>query len=143
MLNKAYAVGYQKAIQDFGTEKIAIFGTALKGLAAHGGLLGRAAGAAAKNPLAAKTIAGAGIGGTAGAIGGDEGGFMRGALTGGAAGVGAHLGGRVASGFPSLGRAGALGAGALGAGATGYSMSRGFVPGANPEPPPPKPWYQR
>lgn len=120
MLKTAYEIGFQQAIEDSGIEKEAFWQAGLSKLVGLGGKAGQAGQWAMRNPLAAKTVAGAGIGGAAGAIGGDEGGFMRGALGGAALGAGAHAGrlvglgrsgrmarnigrtGRTASGTPAL-----------------------------------------
>lgn len=95
MLKQAYELGVQKALDEAGITKEAFGGALTKGLSLLGSKVPGGAkllGWGMKHPLAAKTLAGAGIGGLGGAAFGDEGGFARGALLGAGIGAGAHAG---------------------------------------------------
>ena len=96
MLKRAYEIGVGKACAEAGIAKEAFLGQALtKGLSMMGSRLpggARALEWGMRNPLAARTLAGAGVGGLGGAAFGDEGGFARGALLGAGVGAGAGLG---------------------------------------------------
>lgn len=99
MLKLAYEAGVEIALEEEGITKEA-FGKMLaeglsKGISRAGGMIPggtRAVSWGVRNPLAAKTLAGAGIGGLGGAAFGDEGGFARGAIMGAGLGAGAHMG---------------------------------------------------
>jgi hypothetical protein len=95
MLKRAYELGIETACAEVGITKEA-FGTMLtKGLSMLGSKVPHGAKVldwGMKHPLAAKMVAGAGIGGLGGAAFGDEGGLARGALLGAGVGAGAHAG---------------------------------------------------
>jgi hypothetical protein len=125
MLKRAYELGVEMAREEAGITKEAFAGLGSKLVSQGAKFLGggsrgaKMLGFAAKNPLAAKTIAGAGVGGLGGAAFGDEGGMLRGAMMGAGVGAGAHFGSRL-----GLGRAGRLGQNTLLKGMTGKMSPR-------------------
>lgn len=135
MLKIAYQLGVQAAFEEAGLEKHAgILDKGVKYLAEHGGRFGKgveqASTMAGNNPLLAKILAGAGVGGLGGAAFGDEGGMMRGALMGAGVGAGAHGGklmglGRSGRMARNIGRTGTTAAGdaAATAGVKGVAQS--------------------